>query len=526
MAEAATSAKGTPLAEFLGLDVARAPEIKRYDLLGFIGEGAMGRVFLGYDKKLDREVAIKVIADDNADDELRGRFYREAKVAAALNHPNIVKVMDYSGQELAQQFIVMERLHGHDLQHYLEDAPIDESLACAIAHELAQALSHAHASGLIHRDVKPENVFLEPTGRVVLIDFGLAKGIDAQSARQTFAASKTRLMGTPLFSSPEQLTGENALSPRSDLFSLGALMYYMVSQVTPFQGTTLLELLKQMREKDPTPLDHLVDPSPGYLALTMQLLRKDPAARPATADDVSDALKKLLGEHKVVSITGATKTFVTKRPKPKREVTAITASAPLRDTAPTIVRGTAPERGSVDDKTQVDAGASREDAKTKLTRSDATVITTRKTTSEDETNVAKGKQSKQSLRDTSPVEGKGIRGLALIIAASLLALAIVFSVWMLRTQRSRKPVPPIAETPEAPPPLQPIARTTLYVLVKPWGHVWIDGAEQGMTPAFRKIDLPEGEHTIEVKHPQLGTRSKTVTLRGEPEREVVVDFTQ
>lgn len=192
-----------------------ADRIDRYEIIDRLGSGAMGEVLLAFAPKLRREVAIKVLHDHIADDDQRRRlFHREARTAAALDHPNVMKVYDYSGADESHVYIVMQRLRGVDLGTVLDSlTQLPEAIVIAMAYEICLALQHTHDEGLVHRDLKPDNLFLEPDGRIVLADFGIAKAFDdSASLGNTMVVEKSQLLGTPLYLAPELIRG-GAASP-------------------------------------------------------------------------------------------------------------------------------------------------------------------------------------------------------------------------------------------------------------------------------------------------------------------------
>jgi serine/threonine protein kinase len=304
----------------------RTPDYERYIVKGELGVGAMGRVLHAYDQKLSRDVAIKVtVADGDGDtqtEDLKARFYREAKIVAALRHPNVLQILDYSGPDAPIPFIVTELLEGIDLDTLIERGPIPESVAAAIAYHIAAGLQHAHGLGIVHRDVKAENIFIEKNGRVVIIDFGIAKGVRASSTRVTLMTSRTQILGTPLFSSPEQVRSNAAPTPATDLFSLGAVLFYSMSQVLPFPARSRAEFLDQLQNAAPVDLRRLVACSERCWNLIESLLQKAPEKRPATAEVVA-GLKHLAHDKRFPTLEDAIATFINEQEAPKPEVTRI-----------------------------------------------------------------------------------------------------------------------------------------------------------------------------------------------------------
>ncbi|MBI5510549.1 MAG: serine/threonine protein kinase [Deltaproteobacteria bacterium] len=272
------------------------PKIDRYEIRLGLGRGAMGSVYLAFDTKLQREVALKVLQKEFAENpKYRTRFEREAHAIALLKHPNIVEIYDYGGSPEAYLFLVMELVRGpHVGKLVREQAPLPESVIAAIGHELTAALAAAHAAGVIHRDLKPENVFID-RGRLVLADFGIVKAIAPDTALGPAAAAiRTDIVGTPGFMAPEQLLQE-PLDPRADLFSLGSLLYYLASMKLPFEADSPYGLLQEFKDKTPAPLASLrPDLSPELCALVHRSLQVKRERRPKSAEEVRQALRGVL----------------------------------------------------------------------------------------------------------------------------------------------------------------------------------------------------------------------------------------
>jgi eukaryotic-like serine/threonine-protein kinase len=271
-------------------DGAYLGRLAHFDVMRVLGRGGMGVVLEAFDSKLQRHVAIKVLDPDLANDDLaRQRFCREARAAASVTHENVVAVhqVERSGEE-GLPYLVMQLIAGETLEQRLKrekKLPIKEIVR--IGMQAARGLAAAHAQGLIHRDVKPGNILLEPPqDRVKLTDFGLAR--IAEDVKLTSTGFVT---GTPLYMAPEQAMGEQA-DPRSDLFSLGAILYEISSGQTPFTGNSALAILKQITEVKHRPLRELDPEFPEWLAETIDdLLAKKPADRYQTATDLAEVLE-------------------------------------------------------------------------------------------------------------------------------------------------------------------------------------------------------------------------------------------
>src|SRR4030095_2678852 len=255
--------------------------LAHYRVLKVLGEGGMGIVLLAEDTHLERAVALKVINLQYRDDqEAQQRFLREARAMAQVKSDHVVTVY-HVGEHNGVSYIAMELLEGAPLRSLLEGgsrAPLSETLR--IGREIAQALAAAHSRGLIHRDIKPENVWLEaPTGRVKLLDFGMAR---PQQVNMRLTASGI-IMGSPLYMSPEQAQAAQ-VDERTDLFSLGSVLYELISGQTPFGRPTMLGTLSALANDTP-PVPRTGNPEcpPSLDDLIMRLLAKQPDDRPESA---------------------------------------------------------------------------------------------------------------------------------------------------------------------------------------------------------------------------------------------------
>ncbi|HEV7376305.1 MAG TPA: serine/threonine-protein kinase, partial [Pyrinomonadaceae bacterium] len=227
------------------MTIATGTTLGRYEIRSHIGAGGMGEVYLGWDTMLDREIALKILPPEIACDQQRmQRFVQEAKTASALNHPNILTIYEI-GQTDSTYFIATEFIDGITLRQHMANRRLKLSEALDIASQIAAALTAAHAAGIVHRDVKPENIMLRKDGYAKLLDFGLAKPTERQaSSVDTEAQTKMlvntspgMVMGTVSYMSPEQARGY-VLDARTDIWSLGCVLYEMVAGRVPFAGET------------------------------------------------------------------------------------------------------------------------------------------------------------------------------------------------------------------------------------------------------------------------------------------------
>ena len=273
----------------------------RYELGRRIGRGGMAEVFVARDRLLDRPVAVKILFAEYAKDPLFvERFRREAMSAASLNHPNIVGVYDW-GQVDTTYYIAMEYVQGRTLAEILQKHErLSVLQACDIALDIASALSSAHTAGVAHRDIKPANVIVSATGHVKVADFGIARAIGAaveQGLTQTGA-----VMGTATYFSPEQAQGAQP-DPRSDLYSLGVIMYEMLAGEPPFTGENAIAIAYKQVHDAPVPL-RTKNPeiSPAFSAIVMKCLAKDRERRYPTALALADDLRRFMDGKEVLAL--------------------------------------------------------------------------------------------------------------------------------------------------------------------------------------------------------------------------------
>ncbi|MBL8055491.1 MAG: protein kinase [Anaerolineales bacterium] len=253
----------------------------RYRLTAELGRGGMGTVYRARDEVLQRDVAVKVLADPGLGAAGRARLLQEARAAARLNHPNIVSVHD-AGEADGLAFIVLELVEGASLY---ERWPLPLEQTVAVARQVCAALEHAHAHGVIHRDLKPENVVLTPDGTAKLMDFGLARAAVAGRATPEEA-----VLGTVYYLAPEQVTGQ-LVDGRADLYALGVMLYELTTGQLPFTGADPIIIVSQhIHAPPPPPSTHRADLPPALEAVILRLLAKDPAERFADAGEVAAAL--------------------------------------------------------------------------------------------------------------------------------------------------------------------------------------------------------------------------------------------
>lgn len=271
-----------------------AIEIPGFRILSIIGQGGMGTVYKAKQLSMDRLVAIKVLSADLCKDQtFATRFVREARSLAKLNHPNIVSAIDV-GECNGVYYYVMEFIEGRSVSDHIKaEGRLQEFRALEIAIEVAQGLSHAARHKMIHRDIKPQNLLLTPDGRVKICDFGLAKQTEMKREESDQVTIATTFLGTPMYASPEQAKGEKEIDVRSDLYSLGATLFYMLTGQPPFNGNSGMEIMaKHLTEPPPSPRRRSPDITDFTCRIVLKLLQKDPAARHQNPDELIADLQR------------------------------------------------------------------------------------------------------------------------------------------------------------------------------------------------------------------------------------------
>ncbi len=286
------------------MSLLQGSQLGNYEILTQIGAGGMGEVYLTEDKKLGRKVAIKLLTDEfNKNADRLHRFTQEAKAASALNHPNILTIHEI-GETDGKHYIATEYIEGQTLRHHIQLSRLKTREVLDAMVQVASALSTAHQAGIIHRDIKPENLMLRPDGYVKVLDFGLAKltekntpTTDSQAATISRKATDPgTIMGTVQYMSPEQARGK-LVDARTDIFSLGIVLYEMLAGRAPFTGESSTDVLAAILDKEPLPLLRFVDEIPTELQrIVSKCMRKERDERYQTMKDVLLDLKELRDE--------------------------------------------------------------------------------------------------------------------------------------------------------------------------------------------------------------------------------------
>jgi eukaryotic-like serine/threonine-protein kinase len=264
----------------------------RYELKHIVGSGGMSTVYCAFDTMLERNVALKILHDQfGGDAEYVERFRREARSVAQLSHPNIVTVID-RGEEEGKQFIVFELIEGDNVKELVErGGPLPVRRALELGLEVARALAFAHGQGLVHRDVKPQNILLNDEGRAKVTDFGIARSLDTLSNTQTGT-----VLGTSHYIAPEQARGEH-VDAQTDIYSFGVVLYELLTGELPYSGDNFLTVaMKHVNEPIPSVFDRRPDTPLRLASLIERCMAKSPADRPASMDDVVGELEACRSE--------------------------------------------------------------------------------------------------------------------------------------------------------------------------------------------------------------------------------------
>lgn len=425
-----------------GADPAPPQTIGRFTILNEIGRGSYGVVYAAHDPVLGREVAIKVLplaADEQFRNQVEANFLREAKSAGGMSHPAIVTVHD-AGKTDDLAYIAMERLHGQDLHDYMASGNrMNPRQAAAMMMRLADAIHYANTRGLVHRDIKPSNIFLSRDLKPKLLDFGTALAPVAEAG----ARGARQLVGTPNYMSPEQAKGE-PLDARSDIFSLGTILYELLAGRRAFDGRTVDETLDQVMAAAPKPVEKLRPDAPPALAgIVRKAMARDPAERFQKASELRNALAEFVEGSRPASADGIPAPAPgTLTSPPRRRLAPLLVPALLLGAVAALVylNREPPAPPSVETAVPLP--------------------------------VIPPPAPPQSAASSPPP--------ALDAAEAARAEA--------KAARKR------AETP--PPPTD----GTVTLAVAPWGEVLVDGVVQGVSPPLTQLTLPPGPHTIEVRN--------------------------
>lgn len=452
-------------------------KIAHYEIKEKIGEGAASEVYLGFDTKLHRQTAIKILNPGQKNfDKIKGLFLKEAKIVAKLNHPNIVTVYDYSGDDSETLYLVMEFAENGSLSKYLKTKNIPEEVGIAITIGVLEAISHAKKSNILHLDVKPENILFSKDFRIKLTDFGIARIKEDEEA-----VLSTNVMGTPAYMSPEQIKGEG-LDFRSDIFSIGVLLCELATGAHPFKGKNVTETLKNIADgKD---LDStLTDLSYEELS---KIIKK------ATNVDISERYQELdsfIGDLKVILNNIGIH-------NPEKLVTDFFSNS--KDIFPGLKQKRISYLTDIGKKELPQNKVKALDTFNKILKIDP---------------------ENREILDILKKRSKAHRIIRIGIYLMVISLVAFFfyivtekkihessvsSVQVLRSEKKAEQEPPIRKS------------GFLKIVTRPWAKVFIDNKLIGSTPLAEKLELSEGAHKLKLENPGCRTHEEEVIIkRGE-----------
>jgi len=445
----------------LDLPVPAPPKtIGRFTILNEIGRGSYGVVYAAHDPVLAREVAIKIIPlarEDQFRTQIEASFLHEAKSAGGMSHPSIVTIYD-AGKTDAFAYIAMERLHGQDLHEYLASGNrMSPRQSASMMMRVSDAIHYANKRGLVHRDIKPSNIFLSRDLKPKLLDFGTALA----PAPETKLRGTRQLVGTPNYMSPEQADGAT-LDARSDIFSLGTIMYELLCGRRAFDGRTVDETLDQVLAASPKPVDRIrPETPPALVEIVRKAMARDPAARYQKAAELRNALADFVDGSRAPSADAA----IAGRPSEPRAATAPVRKRALRARAMVAI-----VTGAV--AMIVLAAALRREPEPPP----APVETPAPVT------------AALPITPAPPAETPPAQA-----ADAAAAAAAETHATEAKAAARRKSEPP-------PAPVLPPRDGSVTLAISPWGEVSVDGAARGVSPPLTQLSLPPGVHTIEVRN--------------------------
>ena len=475
-------------------------KIGRYEVVSVMGQGAMGTVYKASDPVIERTVAIKTINLELSREErveFEERFYREAKSAGRLNHPNIVTIYDVGETEDAA-YIAMEYIEGESLRDVLDSGVVlPLKRICQIAVQVANALDYAHANGVVHRDIKPANIMISHSRDAKIMDFGIAL---IPTGSRTQAGT---VLGSPKYMAPEQVAGK-ATDGRADIFSLGAVLYEMLTGATPFSGDNLSAIMYKIMNEEPVPPSTLNARVPEVFdRIVARVLAKRPEDRYANAKEFSRALRS----EEVLAVLDPAQP-----PQPAQKNVAMSTR-----------RHAESDNDPLDVKTEI---------------------------------LLPPPQHHDTRRAAAAAPAAKTRRYALLLAIPVAALAAYLA---LRPAAEAPPAavadagvqaeageavpepvaiapPQAAPTPTQPPPPVPLpaakespaaaasAKATLSLAITPWGEVFVDGKMAGISPPLTRLELPPGAHTIEIRNGTFASHRVKVNLAADQDMKIKHKF--
>jgi len=454
--------------------------IGRFQIRAEIGRGSNGVVYSASDPVLGREVAIKAIplgALQAGKPDVEAGFLQEAKIAAGLNHASIVTVFD-AGKTESIAYIAMERLHGADLHHWLAaNGSMAPEAAAALIARVCDAVHFAHRRGLIHRDIKPSNIFLGRDMKPKVLDFGIALA----QGQQVRADEPRKLIGTPNYMSPEQALGR-ALDARSDVFSIGAILYELITGQRAFDGATVDEILTKVVKTEPESLtEGRPEVSPVMAEIVARALAKDPAQRYQTAGQLRNDLAAFAGRPAAPATSPPGDLGILALPRPGVHWPGPAALLATGGALLVLSLSFGLWYWSHRD----DAAASAEAASRAAALETARTEAARR--AEQERAEAAAAPARAAQEAAAAEQRRAAQQAAVQRAARERAAAAAAAAAAARA--AAVPPPPVV--------LEP-GPGTLKLAIVPWGEVFVDGSSVGVSPPLTRLNLSAGSHSIEV----------------------------
>jgi len=472
--------------------------IGRYALKHHLGEGGLGTVYAAHDPLLSRLIAVKTLnveVDESDRAAFNAMFLNEARAAAGLNHTHIVTVFD-AGISDNRAYIAMELLKGRDLRQLRQEGwRATPAQAALIVRRVADALGYAHSKGVVHRDVKPANIFMIGRTQPKVLDFGIARIAHRHDAHLTSAELAA---GSPYYMAPEQARQE-PVDRRADVFSLGVVLYELLTDVKPFRGATLDEITEAVLNHEP-PLANTVEPSvPAALAeIAAKALAKHPDDRYRSARAFARDLRHWLDENTTSSSDGDVSTLSAPRSRRLWAVAGVGALAlggliwagmqSASTTAPKAPRAASAAAVPAPASMPAVAAAASEPAAAPLPDTAAASA------------VSGAEPSAESTNEAPPPTVK------------LFAPPLKEAKETTKERRAREARERAARTAAAQAPAAPPARGLVRIAISPWGEVEVDGRSAGTSPPLTELSLPEGRHQIVIRNTDLPAHTAIVTV--------------
>ncbi|HVO89557.1 MAG TPA: protein kinase [Casimicrobiaceae bacterium] len=504
----------------------RPKTLGRYEILDELGRGAMGVVYKARDPAIGRVVAIKTIGSGLSPAEFEAfekRFEREAKSAGRLNHPSIVTIYDV-GKSEDTAYIAMEFLEGRSLREVLDSGVVlaPSTIAVMVA-QIADGLAFAHQHDVVHRDIKPSNIMVLDSGSVKIMDFGIAK---LPSGSRTVAGP---IFGSPKYISPERVVGRD-VDARSDIFSLGAVLYELLTGVPPFNGTDLDEILHHVINAKPVPPSARNRRLPGAFDIIVErALAKHPNDRYQTAKEMAVDLRKLAQEPDAPVAAPSAIASQRRSPSGSGQATVIVGASPADDTVligsrdEVIATALAASKADSDNRTWLrHRGVWYGIAAAVVVGAVGGVVVLRSSHNATAETAPSAANRPAMVADAAPTKPAGttMAAFPLVVDPAPVASAPPTSIDAVRPAASTEmpahgEVAPVAsgmiaaaDKAATPKPLAHVA-----IAVSPWGEVYVDGHKRGVSPPLTDLRLTPGKHTIEIRNSTFEPHSETIELK-------------